>query len=1323
MQGLRGMAVLLAVWLGLWLSVAGAAEAPVRVAADPDYAPIDGFDSRGRHRGLSADLLALLATRSGLRFEVQRYASLAEAEAALDSGRAELRASVLKPPAPTSGRIYSRPYLRVPAALIGRPEAGAATTLAELQGRRIAVVEGRLWAALLRAQGHAEDLRPAADVATALASVVEGRADAFVGDLISAEPVLRQLGLGGTLVVLGSSGLEAELAFAAKPADAPLIAALDAALATVTVEEEAALQARWLQAGATETPSVEPVPAALAGTISALRGTLPEGLAEREALLAALNTAQAADTEADAVLARIDALAASIATAEATLAAPEPPPAAAELLRWRSSLSQRASLENLEQLLAVEQAARTALREAIQRGGSELDALRERPATLRRALAELEAPPPAAAATATADRPAQRVAAIAAAAERRLWLARQALLLKEQAGAETLLRAAERRQRELQQELVQREERIAVLEQRIAEQGDNELRSLVTTLRAEQARHAQAAVPVRDAAAGNLAIGERLLAQSRRLTELREQLLRLERQSAEVARALANAQARVEIGGITATVGRLLMAERRKLPPATAIRAQQRALQAELVEVRLAQLAVGDEREALGSIGTAVRARLGGDHDLDPGTDPAQRAALTDLLLQRAELLPRLELQQQRVAEVLEAAERQLRQLATDGQALSGLIEQHLLWVPSHPPVSTPWLAPLTAEVLDLLKPSRWAGSGRRLLAALNGAPVWWALLTLPLVLWSLWPAIDRALARRVAAWHGDAYTPTLTALALTLLRAAPMALLLALLGQLLQGAGEGGRFTHSLGRALSQLAPHVYLATLLIASCRPGGLADAHLRWPVARREALLRLRPWLYFGLLPLLLLVGLGEARDLEYPGGSLLQLALVLASLALAAIGGWLLAPGRLLAGSDGQPDPLPRLRRSLRVGLVGGGLLLAVLPLAGYILTVGILLDTLLGTLWVLYAVLLGHGLVWRWLVLSERRLAAAQRAAAPATTDAAGRLADNDESPDLQLVGAQSHGLLRASTAMLLAAGLLWSLAGVAPAFALLDTVTLWQTVSEIDGARVTDVVTLGDLLLALVVLVFGVIAARNLPGLLELLLLQRFTGDASLRYAVVTVSRYLITFLLLVLVFGLLGVRWGHLQWLAAAFSVGLGFGLQEIFGNFVAGLILLFERPFRVGDVVTLGEYTGTVRKIRTRATTIVDFDNKDVVIPNKAFITDRFVNWTLSDSSTRITLKIGVDYHADPRVVRDLLLQLAAADPRVLRDPAPAAWFMEFGGSALHFELRCFVATIRDRLPVTDALHTTILDALRARGIGIPYPQLEVHLKQAAKAAPGG
>ena len=174
--------------------------------------------------------------------------------------------------------------------------------------------------------------------------------------------------------------------------------------------------------------------------------------------------------------------------------------------------------------------------------------------------------------------------------------------------------------------------------------------------------------------------------------------------------------------------------------------------------------------------------------------------------------------------------------------------------------------------------------------------------------------------------------------------------------------------------------------------------------------------------------------------------------------------------------------------------------------------------------------------------------------------------------------------------------------------------------------------------------LALTVVAARNLPGLLEIGLLSKVNMDAASRYAITSVSRYAIVLVGIIVGLGLLGLRWGQLQWMAAALTVGLGFGLQEIFANFVSGLILLFERPFRVGDVITVNNLDGTVTRIRTRATTILDFDNKEIVVPNKTFITGQLVNWTLSDETTRITIKVGVDYGTDPALVHKLLLQAA-------------------------------------------------------------------------------
>ncbi|MCA9165884.1 MAG: mechanosensitive ion channel, partial [Planctomycetales bacterium] len=223
-----------------------------------------------------------------------------------------------------------------------------------------------------------------------------------------------------------------------------------------------------------------------------------------------------------------------------------------------------------------------------------------------------------------------------------------------------------------------------------------------------------------------------------------------------------------------------------------------------------------------------------------------------------------------------------------------------------------------------------------------------------------------------------------------------------------------------------------------------------------------------------------------------------------------------------------------------------------------------------------------------------------------------------------------------------------------------LDEFALWHfSDTGPDGLNIELPVTLASALLGVFALVATVIGSRNLPGLVEISLLSRAGVDAASRYVITSLLRYTIVIGGTLVGFSLLGMRWSQLQWMAAALTVGLGFGLQEIFANFVSGIILLFERPFRVGDVITVGDMSGRVTRIRTRATTILDFDNKEIVMPNKTFITGHLTNWGLSDTTTRVILQVGVAYGSDPVKVRSLLLQAAAEDPRVLKEPVPTCW----------------------------------------------------------------
>jgi potassium efflux system protein len=183
-------------------------------------------------------------------------------------------------------------------------------------------------------------------------------------------------------------------------------------------------------------------------------------------------------------------------------------------------------------------------------------------------------------------------------------------------------------------------------------------------------------------------------------------------------------------------------------------------------------------------------------------------------------------------------------------------------------------------------------------------------------------------------------------------------------------------------------------------------------------------------------------------------------------------------------------------------------------------------------------------------------------------------------------------------------------------------------------------------------------------------------------------------------------------LQWLVAA--LGIGFGLQEIVANFISGLIILFERPIRVGDVVTVGDTDGVVTKTRIRATTIRNPDRKELLVPNKEFITGRLLNWSLSDRIARIMVTVGVAYGTDVEQAHALMREVAEEHERVLKDPAPILSFEGFGDNSLTLILHAFIDDLDRRVATITGLHKAIYQKVQQAGIGIAFPQRDLHLE---------
>jgi len=234
------------------------------------------------------------------------------------------------------------------------------------------------------------------------------------------------------------------------------------------------------------------------------------------------------------------------------------------------------------------------------------------------------------------------------------------------------------------------------------------------------------------------------------------------------------------------------------------------------------------------------------------------------------------------------------------------------------------------------------------------------------------------------------------------------------------------------------------------------------------------------------------------------------------------------------------------------------------------------------------------------------------------------------------------------------------------------------------------------------------------LPGLVDILILNHLPIDASTRNAAAAVSSYVVIVIGLVWSARLVGVHWTQVQWLVTALTFGLAFGLQEIFANFVSGIIILFERPVRVGDVVTVDGVTGVVTKTRARATMIRDFDLKELIVPNKEFITGRVLNWTLSDEVTRLVLPVGIAYGSDVEQAIRLLLDIVQKHSLVLSEPAPTVHFEAFGDSALNLVVRAYVGKLGDRLAAASELLTSFYRTLAEHQIEIPFPQRDLHIR---------
>ncbi|WHP31014.1 miniconductance mechanosensitive channel MscM [Trabulsiella odontotermitis] len=665
---------------------------------------------------------------------------------------------------------------------------------------------------------------------------------------------------------------------------------------------------------------------------------------------------------------------------------------------------------------------------------------------------------------------------------------------------------------------------------------------------------------------------------------------------------------------------------------------------------------------------------------------------------------------------------------------------RYLFWTSDVSPITFSWPIEIVQDLRRLISLNTFSQLGKATVMMLTSKetlfPLFGALILVGFSISSrkhFTRFLERSSAR-VGKVTQDHFWLTLRTVFWSILVASPLPVLWMTLGYGLQEAWPYP-LAVAIGDGVTATVPLLWVVMICATFARPNGLFITHFSWPRERVARAMRYYLMSIGLIVPLIMaLIMFDNLNDREF-SASLGRLCFILICGALAVVTLSLKRAGiPLYLDKEGEGD---NMVNRLLWNLLSGAPLVAILAAGvGYLATSQALLARLETSVAIWFLLLVIYHVIRRWMLIQRRRLAfdrakhrraemLAQRARGEDDHHASsleGSAEVEVSEVDLDAISVQSLRLVR-SILMLIALVsviVLWS--EIHSAFGFLENISLWDVTSTVQGVESLEPITLGAVLIAILVLIITTQLVRNLPALLELAILQHLDLTPGTGYAITTITKYLLLLVGGLVGFSMIGIEWSKLQWLVAALGVGLGFGLQEIFANFISGLIILFEKPIRIGDTVTIRDLTGSITKINTRATTISDWDRKEIIVPNKAFITEQFINWSLSDSVTRVVLTVPAPSDANSEEVTQILYTAAERCSLVIDNPAPEVFLVDLQQGIQIFELRIYAAEMGHRMPLRHEIHQLILAGFREYGIEMPFPPFQMRVETMGGKASG-
>ncbi|BCX48431.1 potassium transporter [Haloferula helveola] len=889
-------------------------------------------------------------------------------------------------------------------------------------------------------------------------------------------------------------------------------------------------------------------------------------------------------------------------------------------------------------------------------------------------------------------------------AEKAALQAETEMLEQEQVGQAMREEVADLEKQLLEAQLANRRSTVVALEEKLKSQLEgevNELRKLVDEIAADAA---DADPEIRQLASELPGLVDRLESTADEISDTGEKLDDSRRKLEKLRREDQRLRREVQLGGLEGAFSQVLLDQRRRLPDRRGLDYDLRLLEEEISEAQLAGFRIDD----LMAEQRQLEETWEGNREAEP------------VLRMRGELLDRLGRSQRALIQDLArlgADEKAYRDLTVE---FSEFLSEQLFWRRSSKPIGRDFFVDLPGSVGWVFGADRWRSLGESLMSIPSRHPVATVGICLVLIgLVGFRPKLRASIehsAKRIRRISTDRLVHTLRALLDSLLLAAPVPIALGFLFWALSSEPKADDWVRGIGAWCHWASFTLMWILTLRELSRPGGVGRVHFGWEKEAAEILHKMLGRFALLYLPALLLASLTVFEEDSRYFDSIGRLGFIASQIGITAIFLKMFRPstGVFAAVVKERPDRLLSKWSGIWYALVVAvPATLAILAALGYALTGMILSEVFQASLRWLGAGVVLYGVLLRWFLIKERRIALSEaiqerkerREAAekpPEGGEETVTVDDEEIEPKLDEVARQTRRLLRS----LIGIGVL-----VAIWYTVSNALPVDQAAGEIAVAGSLD--WLGVMQAILIVLVTFTVV-KNLPGLLDLGGMRESGMAPGTRYAVATLCQYALAAIGIFLVVQALEIDGARFGWIAAALSVGLGFGLQEIVANFVCGIIILFERPVRVGDVVTVGEVTGTISRIRMRATTITNWDRQEFVVPNKDFITGSLINWTLSSPVNRLTIEVGVAYGSDTTRAREILTEVATNHPVVLADPAPLITFDQFADSTLNLAMRIYLPNMDNRLKTRTEIHEEIDRRFKEAGIEIAFPQRDLHIR---------